>query len=420
MTLLNRLRHWFAYVLMGTLIPCVIVVRFKHSVEQPSPGVLPRLAQRLGRSAVVDCVNHAGEQGLAAASGRSAGTGVGTVATLASGTSIESSRLKDNCTCSPGEGWMGHVRQGERKGAKWHKVSSEFRQAMPRLGNSRCRFTQAFQLEQAVRQEVLYMVGDSTFRNQFMALCLAIGGVIDWGDVELKSLPWAPSTCRGRLGTARVIAVFASSLGWSAEAVPTMRTVLKGMPPPTAIYVGAGLWLQWPAPFEDPPTKWMAKKSFAQYEIQLDNVLDAYGSISPVVLVSTVHAQCEERFRAEWAEVVKNRRASVESCAGWLLHNDQHDGQPLEALRELCRLGLRTRNGSHALNERLRAAISQRKRRVPAVHIVDTFALTDGRCDQNLPNDGVHFHFLLYEELSLVFATLGWKARDASLIQCPT
>ena len=54
-------------------------------------------------------------------------------------------------------------------------------------------------------------------------------------------------------------------------------------------------------------------------------------------------------------------------------------------------------------------------RRSPrAVDVVDAFSVGDGRCDQNLPGDAIHFHGLLYDELTLLLETLGWAPGPAS------
>ena len=45
-------------------------------------------------------------------------------------------------------------------------------------------------------------------------------------------------------------------------------------------------------------------------------------------------------------------------------------------------------------------------------------ALTDGRCEENLPGDAMHFHGLLYDELTLVLEALGWRP-TARPVGCP-
>ena len=46
--------------------------------------------------------------------------------------------------------------------------------------------------------------------------------------------------------------------------------------------------------------------------------------------------------------------------------------------------------------------------------LVDAWGLHDGRCERNLPGDGAHFAGLLFDELALALATLGWIAPPAS------
>ena len=82
--------------------------------------------------------------------------------------------------------------------------------------------------------------------------------------------------------------------------------------------------------------------------------------------------------------------AASAGCAAWL--RDRFGD--VDAARH-CAAGLRGRDASAALNARLRSAL-------PDVDVVDAFALTDGRCEENLPGDAMHFHGLLYDELTLV------------------
>jgi len=103
-----------------------------------------------------------------------------------------------------------------------------------------------------------------------------------------------------------------------------------------------------------------------------------------------------------------------------------------------CAAGLRSRRAARALSHRLArttreamappppppprppragaAAAAAPSARIGAegegtarVALVDAFALTDGRCDANLVGDSLHFHALLYDELTLLFEQVGWN-----------
>ena len=72
-----------------------------------------------------------------------------------------------------------------------------------------------------------------------------------------------------------------------------------------------------------------------------------------------------------------------------------------------CTDGSHTADGSRLLNERLRASIDAYRARSPqtGVRLVDTYSLLQDRCAGNkyrVPNDFIHFHLGLYDELALV------------------
>ena len=128
-------------------------------------------------------------------------------------------------------------------------------------------------------------------------------------------------------------------------------------------------------------------------------------------MASTTHSQCDAAFTRDFRRVAdearrRGRVAASAGCAAWL--RDRFGD--VDAARH-CAAGLRGRDASAALNARLRSAL-------PDVDVVDAFALTDGRCEENLPGDAMHFHGLLYDELTLVLEALGWRP-TARPVGCP-
>ena len=161
-------------------------------------------------------------------------------------------------------------------------------------------------------------------------------------------------------------------------------------------HVGAGLWLQWPTPFAPAPAAWTSYAGFVGYEAALRRAAGQYARDAPgaTVVASTTHSQCDAAFTRDFRRVADEarRRGRVAASAG-------------------CAAWLRGRDASAALNARLRSAL-------PDVDVVDAFALTDGRCEENLPGDAMHFHGLLYDELTLVLEALGWRP-TARPVGCP-
>ena len=139
------------------------------------------------------------------------------------------------------------------------------------------------------------------------------------------------------------------------------------------------------------------------------------------VATTTTHSQCDSQFQNDFKTVVDEAAAhgkpfAARDCERWL-----REGLGGTGALDDCVAGLRSRDASEALNGRLRRFLYRRgEAAVPYVGLVDAFALGDGRCDNNLPGDAIHFHGLLYEELTLLLETLGWRAPDgAEARDCP-
>ena len=168
-------------------------------------------------------------------------------------------------------------------------------------------------------------------------------------------------------------------------------------------HVGAGLWLQWPTPFAPAPAAWTSYAGFVGYEAALRRAAGQYARDAPgaTVVASTTHSQCDAAFTlrlpagrgrggggAAWPRRRAARRGSATASA---------TSTPRATARRGCAGGTRRRRCA-----RLRSAL-------PDVDVVDALALTDGRCEENLPGDAMHFHGLLYDELTLVLEALGWR-----------
>ena len=377
-------------------------------------------------------------------------------------------------------------------------VNDEMLASMPLLREGLCRFEGRFRAARPPRRARrrpfgVVFVGDSTMRNLFHALCLAMN-VRQRGD-DQGAQPVA--TCAGRLAAPaararrrrgecgcaeeaafratrecgcagslllgpdvaaayagstdvdpRAVGRAAGALGGPVDAVvfgaglrgnqavtsAVLRTIAETFVSLHAIeplrsrgrrrvdgagrpkfdcHVGAGLWLQWPTPFAPAPAAWTSYAGFVGYEAALRRAAGQYARDAPgaTVVASTTHSQCDAAFTRDFRRVAdearrRGREAASAGCAAWL--RDRFGD--VDAARH-CAAGLRGRDASAALNARLRSAL-------PDVDVVDAFALTDGRCEENLPGDAMHFHGLLYDELTLVLEALGWRP-TARPVGCP-
>jgi hypothetical protein len=334
------------------------------------------------------------------------------------------------------------------------RVTQEMLSSMPLMRQGRRAFKRRFRLARlpprpapiASSPYILLFVGDSTMRNLFHALCFAINVQQFGNDQGVQPV----ALCAGRLTEqfnmaslhfngpeasleaelrARrdldIVAIFAGSTVVDPDAVRRTLAFLDGEEsslglawhffgrrPPDAVFFGAGLWLQWPMPFASFKHHWESYDSWLNYERDLAHSIanySKYGNADTRFVTTTTHSQCEFQFQDDSKSVINEANAHGKSfasrdCEDWL-----KEGFGRNCLLDDCIAGLRSRDASILLNQRLREFLHQRgEAAVPHVGIVDAFALVDGRCEENVPGDAIHFHGLLYDELALLLETLGW------------
>jgi hypothetical protein len=300
----------------------------------------------------------------------------------------------------------------------------------PLLQAGACEFTGRVAASRGVPgQYVLWLVGDSTFRNQYVALCTAMDSLDMAVGKQLADKP-RPAACTGRLGPTRMVVVF-----WEAVQFESKLRVMKetkrayGLPRPDAVYFGAGLWQLWPTihvgnrrhRVRGPPrwqaaakanrtagieSMWAAYNGWRTYEHALNATLQAYHLLGAhSIVVSNVHSPCSKWFAQP--------PATMELCVEGLR---LRRGVSLPNAVADCHSGMRGSAGVDALNRKVMRTTSafSRGKDAPRVRLVDSFDLTHGRCelvaDDRAPvhDNGVHYVPLLYHELILLFEALSW------------
>lgn len=353
---------------------------------------------------------------------------------------------------------------------KEHKAAKEWRDIIannPSLREEQRAFHARFRGGSAAlgTSVAAIFLGDSTMRNQFNALCHALppgeraqavlhleaAYEIERQRAARGSDELQLATCTGRLGATRLRLAFVSRPFFEgAQRRLFARTVaLLRWPRVDVVYFGSGLWVEWPVPFVIGAMRsfdWVTFGRWLLFEEELHAAVEQYAAMAPTarLLITNTHTVCEaapelqpalrEALAASTrARVLANcsaflatqRRFARTECAAARLGTDDPRcrwlsgslGTPpgLPALRPqpMCRAGLRTRNGSLALNARLERGLS----RLPAelrrrVSLIDAFSLTDASCragEGAAGGDGLHFHWLLFRELELALTALGWR-----------
>ena len=259
----------------------------------------------------------------------------------------------------------------------------------------------------------MFLVGDSTSRNVYRALCSTLDPV-EWKVINDTSIDRAHLTCSGRLTRRQVLFVFVPAAMWRQGAVDDAYGLIGARP--DVVVVTGGLWTMWPTPFSG-KYGWPWHDLWLHFTRSFNATLSSYrqSRLAPRrVLVTTIHAVCEYEPPS---------RERLEGCIDYLsqpngtvfndgtikrvkpLTNDHSllAGIDKAAAEAHCVAGARTYFNARALNEQLHSVVAHYAgRHLPPVGLVDTFTLTDNMCWANdaatLGNDVMHFELLLYQE----------------------
>lgn len=253
---------------------------------------------------------------------------------------------------------------------------------------------------------VLWMLGDSTMREQHKALCEMAGESLQTRDYK----PGVVKVCNGMAGLRPFTAVFYGFHEASFTTPELLESFHAAVPArPSAIYFNGGLHLL----HLMPARKWDEYEQWRHAEQLFATFLDTASTYGAELVFMTSHAICEDKFRGAWAvEMFELRQdpadaSATRTCAEWLTIAK---GLSVQAATEECEEGTFTLAGTRALDARLRRTwgdwLAGRggKQQVKAA-CVDSFALTEGQCA--LTEDGRHYAPLVPSEVLTLWQALG-------------
>ena len=152
-------------------------------------------------------------------------------------------------------------------------VDSEFIRTHPPLEAKMGEFRRRFASLAHNETTTLYFYGDSTVRNVFCALCVAMASQHGLGPLWTGDLFSEVTRCAGAIGRAPVRAFYWSRLGSFAPLrLPEDRVPLT----PTVAFLGLGLWLTWPTPFLS-TREWAGYDTWSAYEDVLEHAVRVMG-----------------------------------------------------------------------------------------------------------------------------------------------
>ncbi len=277
--------------------------------------------------------------------------------------------------------------------------------------------------------EYVVMAGDSTMRNQMIALCLAVQG--QWWVAPTPEYARTQELLRrGNHSWGAEVFCGAGPLNLTLAYTPSIVPITPARRvedngwgfTPTALYMSSGLWLMWPEILTSNLPQWdeSTYRAWREYGPSMQRAASAAVGLAPqaAVAVATTHSLCVHQFGSSMRNIVTQPYLATGACATSLQaelppeeHSLRDPSRPatFDDLRLDCAEGLRTREAAIGLNGRLRDALAQLPLGSRAqVRVVDLFNLTDGRCEMNVGNDPMHFHALLFDEVALLLTSLGW------------
>lgn len=183
----------------------------------------------------------------------------------------------------------------------------------------------------------IYFIGDSTFRNQFQAFCIAMHTEWEYttwepyvdktivrniNDQTLKikqTSKFNEAICMGQWKHNNVLAAYIEKIEFGSS----IEKVMLSLPPPYTnvlpdiIYFGSGQWLMWPVPFTQPVSRWATFEKWKNIEKDINFSIKKYEHLFMKfqnqsmaqkkdihLVVSTIHSTCEpNEYVGDWYEV---------------------------------------------------------------------------------------------------------------------
>ena len=287
-------------------------------------------------------------------------------------------------------------------GATAVQIDKQFVEKSPKLEQGRLNFVAEFGNHTALPAQLtlfnIYFIGDSTGRNLFHALCIALTGH------TIDSTSRFHAQCKGLLGRQVVAAYFVSGTAGCPEAVSFLRgdnaseVAARGAAywiealarerdrrvaavgasytnsGPNAVYFSHGLWQVYPVPFQLVHV-WDSYRAWRSYEVDLETAMHQYTDDAPtaVLIAGVPHIICEHRMRDTFAVARDFPNATIDRCAAWLHENASVISS--YAARRDCTKGRRSHDSMVHMGTRLRTAVARFQ--VGAFHDLPWPSVTD-------------------------------------------
>lgn len=258
------------------------------------------------------------------------------------------------------------------------------------------------------KAKVLYMIGDSTMRMQFVELCEAFGNA-QIATARVDNVPMRSCSISLPFNYSLLVLSSASNSDDFTLRAWTSHTVMSELQlagfAPDAIYFNAGLhYLHlfpcWPWNYNS----WHTWKNIESYTTSFLDSMSATGS---ELVLMTSHSICEEKYNKDCALAVTAIRKDPVKAAKPCVDAGNFT-------LEDCMHGQLVRDGVKRLNGRIKGAVKTWQARTHGFRIVrevDAFQITDHKCNFTGSGDGRHYRPLIYDELLALWQSLGWASQ---------
>jgi len=259
------------------------------------------------------------------------------------------------------------------------------------------------------QKPVLYYIGDSTVRNLYVAMCgILNNGKLEW--VTMYRNAGAHRVFEGHVtscGNENVTAVWLDTWkSWPTFSDGLVSMKAEGYPEPTGIVVNSAMHLMQLMPARPfPPGGFEHCRNYAS---ELEQALIQITKISPQanIAVMNAHSVCHSKLTGLYKSVSDlSEKDPAEAARPCVKHFEHVEGIETAELERICTDCLLTRSGVMALNKQLKGVVEKLK--LNKVRVMDSFGVTDGKCDHTQVGDGRHFNSLILDETRLLLDTLG-------------
>mmetsp|Transcript_84918 Transcript_84918/g.240663 ORF Transcript_84918/g.240663 Transcript_84918/m.240663 type:complete len:372 (+) Transcript_84918:66-1181(+) len=267
--------------------------------------------------------------------------------------------------------------------------------------DSRCSFIRNLGEDIAEgKQQVLFMLGDSTMRGLAKRLCFK-------SDHQVGKFGTGQVTHCSTAGL--VVAFYGRNEGGDFSRIQQLDEMeaAVGQKPDAIVFNGRLLHFLHMIPVRE----WYYEE-WANLEVNATTWLDAVAAPGRQIVFKNTNAICEDKYTKRYRDFVKSIRenpaAAAAPCQEFL--GKEYKIDAATAL-EQCKSAFFVRDGSLRLNQRMEKVLEAWQQRHPDVQVkkLDSFAMTDGRCEYTQPGDGRHYYPLSYNELNQLWAVLGWS-----------